>query len=189
MRGIAVGRIHPDFEPTPARVGGQPGTLHPEQRPHQRTAHDPHSAQPAEPRALEGAHEDRLALIVGVVRREDGAGTQPCAQRMEPGVACLARRRLSRFGTEPEPCHLDLEAEPLAQRDDAGGDPGTLGMNAVIGVGDDQLETGIGGAMEEIQQDHGVEPAGHGHQRAAFRQRQRREGTPELLEEVHHTQK
>ena len=81
------------------------------------------------------------------------------------------------------------EAEPLGEGDDARGDPGTLGMNAVIGMGDDQLEAGIGGAMEEIEQDDGVEAAGHGDQRAAFRQRQRREGAPELLEEIHHPEK
>jgi hypothetical protein len=58
-------------------------------------------------------------------------------------------------------------------------------MDPVVGVGHDQPEAGIGGAMEEIEEDDGVESSGDGDQRPALRQRQRREMRPKLVEETH----
>ncbi len=71
----------------------------------------PHACEPARPRALEGPHEHRLGLVVGVMRSEDDGGAEPLAEGEQPGIARLAGRRLAGPRSELQPYDLAPKSE------------------------------------------------------------------------------
>lgn len=185
MRGIAVGGIDPDRKRPLPGVSGQVRPGKPEQRPYQHAGHLLHSGQSAGAGALEGAHEHRLGLVVGMVRGEDQDGTESFAEAVEPGVPRLARRGLPRARSESEPGDLTPEAEALGERGHVPRDGRAIGMDTVVGVRHHEMEALGGGAMKEIEKSHGVETAGDGDQRPAGRQGERCEMRAELVVEIH----
>jgi hypothetical protein len=185
VAGIAVGGIHPDRQPPSPRVLCEIGPAKSEQRPDQRAAHGTHAREPCRPRTFERPHENRLRLIVRMMGGEDAGPAKSLAEREKPAIARFPGRGLSHRWSQVEPAHLAGETECGRERGHAIGDGGTLRVDPVVRVRHHQLSRVADRAVEQVEEDDGIEAARNGDECPAARQRQGNKVSAELVEEIH----
>lgn len=112
---------------------------------------------------------------------EDQVRVDPPTQLVEPGIARLACRGLSRFGAECELDGMTRKAELRGVRSHPPADRGAVAVNAMVDMGHHEIEALAGGMVQEVEENDGVEPAGHGDKRPSAWERERPEVRPELV--------
>ncbi len=111
------------------------------------------SREPPRPRSADGPEQNRLGLVVRVMRGDHQRGPDGASSLFEEGIARRARLGLGgeRCASFPQPC-LDSPAagEP---RDPLGVLAAPL-THAVVEVGDDELGTGRRDEAQEVEEHH-----------------------------------
>src|SRR5439155_186064 len=114
--GTTVGGIVVECEAALRDVHCELGAAEREQRPHDAAAPARrHAGEPGRPAPLEHAQQDRLHLIVRVMRGDEVARGVAALHEGEPGVARAPRRRLGRAGAELELAELERQTGPPRQ--------------------------------------------------------------------------
>jgi hypothetical protein len=103
------------------------------------------AGKPRRPGPFEDPHENRLDLIVPVMRGEDDAIRVHCIpeaseRSSQPAVPRRARLRLPSVLPKFEACGFERETQPGGLTGNRGGDRGALWVDAVIDVAYDQFE-------------------------------------------------
>jgi hypothetical protein len=158
---VVIRRIVVDGEAELGDVLHEPRLREGEQRPDQSTA--PTRGDSGEPRrraALEEAEQNRLHLVVAVVRGHEVARAVTSLHLAEPRVARAAGDRLRGIRPEAQLADLERQLVPLRQLSHRPGDRPAVRSNAVIDVRDDQREAELRGqGVKQVEQGNGVGPS------------------------------
>ena len=121
-----------------------------------------------------------------MVRREDDSRTQPTPERLQPGIAGCPCPRLGGSWTQLQPADVDLESVAGGQRAHLLRHFGAVGVDAVVNVRHHQLQAmRVPAGDQQIEQRHRIRPPGDRDQGPAGTQVQRRQLSPEIVEQGH----
>ena len=182
---VAVRRIDPDREASGTSMGRQLGPAEPQQRSNNPAADFAHSRETRRPRAPEGPHEDGLDLIIGVMGREHGNRIGARGDRFEPGIARLPRRCLRRPRAEREASYLTAHSQAQREGRYLSRDALAVRVNPVVAVRHDEMGSIGCNPGEQVQEHHGIQPAGDRDESGSGRQREGVEPRAEFVEEIH----
>jgi hypothetical protein len=165
MPGVGIGWIEPGAQPPLLDVRGQLGAAKWQQRSHEGTTDWSHAGKPRWAGAGQDPHEHGLDLVVGLVARQNGCRASPCTSFFQPGVAPSPCQGLTSRRAKFQLSHLHRQIVRTGQTADPCGNPSTLRMDSVIGMGYDEIEpVHISRPGQKIQQGYGVRATGDRYQ-------------------------
>lgn len=160
MPGVGIGRIQPCGEPRFREVLRQLSTRERQEGAHEVIVSRCNSRQSCRPGPREGAHENRLRLIIRMMRRVDDPGTKSEAERLQPGIAFRSGSGLSDRGAEVETAHMKRQRVGAGEGFYLLGDPPAIRMDSVIHMGDNQiLPVKVPSLEQQVQKRYGIGPA------------------------------
>jgi hypothetical protein len=161
---VRIGWILPRLEADLLQMSGQFFPPERQERPNQPPPASCHSRQTGGTRPAEDTHEDGFDLVVLMVSGDHQVRPELASQAMEPGVPSGPGGGFAGSGTQLEALDVDWLAIALGHSPHCGCHGGTLGVDAVIGVGHVQREIcSAGGVNQKIEEDEGVGSARNGH--------------------------
>ena len=144
------------------------------------------NCEPCRPRAAQHPHEDRLRLVVRMVREDDGPRPDPIGHPAERPVPRLAGSRLGRGSTEREPFDFERNRILYGSFAHSRRDGSAVLADSVIDVRDDEIEgMVVRGRHEQVEERQRIRTARDGHQRPPRRRRELEEMATESVDQRH----
>jgi len=172
---VVIRRILVDGEAELGDVRDEPRLREAEQRAHEPGAPARGDAGQTGRRApLQESQQNRLDLVVAVVRGHEVARAVTSLELPQPRIACTPRDGLRGVRTEAQLADLERQLVALRQLSHGSCDRPTVRSDAMIDVRHDQREAELGGqGVKQVEQGNGVGAA-----------RDRQQGDPRLPEEA-----
>ena len=186
MSGIRVGWIEPAFQAGLPDVSDQFRPREREEEPNHPALDWRHARQAGWSRPGQHSHEHGLHLIVGVMRRQNDFRTHPPADRFEPGVSPDSSQGFTGRGAQHELRGLERKGVGSGQGSHLVRHPATVGMDAMVQVGDDEGEPmQVSGSHQQIQECDRIRPTGDGNYRFPLREVHSGKMAAESVDQAH----
>jgi hypothetical protein len=183
---VGIRGVQPRGEPRFRQVQRQLSTRERQEWAHEVIVSRCNSRQSCRPGPSEGAHQNRLDLIIRMVRRVDDPGTKPDAERLQPGVAFGSGSGLSDRGAEVEAAHMKRQRIGAGEGFYLLGDPSAIRMDPVIHMGDNQvLPVQVAGLEQQVKKGYRIGAAGNRNQGRPDRKVESSEMAPERVDHGH----